>query len=198
VSEELQLAVAALERGEVVCLPTETFYGLAVRADSQTALLALAEIKARNADTPFGLLVPSVESLRSLARVWPKGVQELVQRFWPGPLTVVVPARNDLCQEIVGPRGGVAARMSSHPIAAALVASFGAPVTATSANPTGQEPASLVSTARGYFGDQVAVYLDGGTCRASSASTVAELDESGDIRVLREGAIPAAQVLGGP
>jgi L-threonylcarbamoyladenylate synthase len=186
----LKQAVAALRRGEVVCFPTETTYGLAADIGQRVALERLVALKGRGAATPFGLIVADADSAASLARVWPMRARELAERHWPGPLTLVVPARADLPAEIVGPGGGVGVRVSSHPLAAALVRELGGPITATSANPAGGRPALSVEEARAFFGDRVAVYLDGGPAAEATASTVVEIVAEGSIRVVRCGVIP--------
>jgi L-threonylcarbamoyladenylate synthase len=189
VSGAVRGALAALLRGEVVCLPTESSYGLAADARSAAALARVTALKGgRPADSPFPLVVADADAARDLAAVWPDAADRLARRHWPGPLTLVVPARPGLPSEVVGPDGGVGVRVSSHPLAAALARALGAPITATSANRSGQPPATTVAEARAAFGDEVAVYLDGGVC-AGIPSTVVAVDEAGRLRVLRAGAI---------
>jgi L-threonylcarbamoyladenylate synthase len=186
---EIEQAVAALRRGEVVCLPTESSYGLAADLRAPDGLARITALKGgRPADSPFALIAGAPEHARALARVWPDAAEGLAARHWPGPLTLVVPARPGLPSEVVGPDGGVGVRVSSHPLAAALARALGAPITATSANRSGQPPATTVAEARAAFGDEVAVYLDGGVC-AGTPSTVVAVDEAGRLRVLRAGAI---------
>jgi L-threonylcarbamoyladenylate synthase len=107
----------------------------------------------------------------------------------------VVPAREGLAPEIVS-AGGVGVRVSSHPVAGALARALGAPITATSANRSGQPPARTVADARSAFGDAVACYLDGGLC-AGTPSTVVAVDERGQLRLLRAGAIDLDGALDG-
>jgi len=183
-------AVAALRRGELVCFPTETTYGLAADIDQPAALERLVRLKGRDLDAPFGLIVADQEQAMALARAWPSQASSLAARHWPGPLTMVVPARGDLPPEIVGAKGGVGVRVSSHPLAAALAQGLGRPITATSANPSGAEPALSAAAARAYFGAGVAVYLDDGPSNAATASTLVEIGEDGQVRVLRRGEIP--------
>lgn len=188
-ADPVREALAALLRGEVVCLPTESSYGLAVDARAAEALERLARLKGgRPADSPFPLVVADVEAARELAAVWPDAAERLAVRHWPGPLTLVVPARADLAPELIGPGGGVGVRVSSHAVARALAASLGGAITATSANRSGQPPASTVEQARAVFGDEVACYVDGGVC-AGTPSTVVAVDERGSLRLLRPGPI---------
>lgn len=182
-------AAHALALGEVVCVPTESTYGLAADIRSAAGLARLDAIKqGRPHDAPYPLIAPDLEAARALARVWPPAADQLAARHWPGPLTLVVPARADLPAALVGPGGGVGVRLSSHPLAAALARRLGAPITATSANRSTWPPATRVSEARAVFGAEVACYLDGGTCDGTP-STVVAVDEDGAIRVLRRGAI---------
>jgi L-threonylcarbamoyladenylate synthase len=181
-------AVDILRAGGIVCMPTETTYGLAVDIRSRAALDALVARKGRDPRSPFGLVVADQAQAAALARVWPRTAEALARAFWPGPLTLVIPARPELPAELVGPDGGVGMRLSSHPVPTALAAALGGPITATSANPSGQPPALDVASARAYFGDSLC-YIDGGAAAAPSASTVVAVDEHGRVRVLRPGPI---------
>jgi L-threonylcarbamoyladenylate synthase len=185
-AEAIARAAQALRRGEVVCLPTETTYGLAVDIRVRGALDALLKLK-RDRNTPLALIAADLAQARGLARVWPARAEQLASDYWPGPLTLIVPARADLPAQVVGPSGGVGVRVSAHPWARALAAAVGAPVTATSANPSGESPAVSVDEARRYFGDEVEVYLDAGPASARSVSTLVDVAEDGTTRLLRPG-----------
>lgn len=188
-NESVRQAAEALGRGQVVCFPTETTYGLAVDIRDRAALARLAAIKGRDASSPFGLIAPTVEVAIALAREWPAKAEALARKHWPGPLTLIVPARDDLPAEIVGPSGGVGIRVSSHPWASAIATAHGVAITATSANPAGQPPALSVAAARAYFGSDVDLYVDGGPCESVSASTVARIEPDGSVTVLRQGVL---------
>lgn len=122
-----------------------------------------------------------------VAAEWPQTAARLAAAFWPGPLTLVVPARADLPAPLTAGTGTIGVRAPGHAVAMALVAAHGGPVTAPSANPPGAEPPTTLAAARAYFGDGVAVWIDGGTL-PGGASTVAAVD--GDrVRVLRAGPI---------
>ena len=179
-------AAAALRRGEVVCIPTESTYGLAVDLRVPGALDRLLALKG-DRSAPVAFIAADVAQARTLARAWPDRAAQLAADFWPAPLTLVVPARVDLPRAVVGPTGGVGVRVSPHAWPRALAAAIGAPITATSANPTGKRPAVSPDEARSYFGDGVDVYLDSGLCSAQRASTVIEVTEDGETRLLREG-----------
>ncbi|HTM21928.1 MAG TPA: L-threonylcarbamoyladenylate synthase [Kofleriaceae bacterium] len=184
----LAAAIAALAAGELVCFPTETTYGLAADIRRADALARLVALKGRDPNAPFATIAADAAQAAALARVFPPRAAALAARHWPGPLTLVVPARADLAPELVGPGRSVGVRVSSHPLARALAAGIGGPITATSANPSGGAPALDVAEARAYFGDRVAVYLDGGRL-TPGASTVVSIDELGGLRVLRPGPI---------
>lgn len=182
-------AAATLRAGGIVCFPTETMYGLAADIRRADALARLVDLKGRAETAPFGLIVSEVSQAIALCRVWPPAAADLAAAHWPGPLTIVAPARADLPACLVGPGGGVGMRLSSHPWAIALAAAVGGPITATSANPGGLPPALDVATARGYFAAAVAHYLDAGPSAQTTPSTVAAVGETGEIRILRPGAI---------
>lgn len=188
---ERQIAAAAraLAAGGLVCFPTETMYGIAADIRRADALDRLVELKGRDATAPFGLIVAHRDDAEALAAVWPDAAAELADEHWPGPLTLVVPARADLPPCVVGPGGGVGLRQSSHPWAAALASELGGPITATSANPSGQPAAMNIAQARAYFGDAIDVYLDAGPASQHIPSTVIDVSTTGELRVLRAGAV---------
>jgi len=119
-----------------------------------------------------------------------EGARRLAQRFWPGPLTLVLPARAGLPAPLTAGSGTIGVRAPGHPAAAAVVAGLGGPVTAPSANPPGATPPRRVEDARAYFGDRVAVYVDGGEL-PGGASTVAAVERD-RVRVIRPGPVSAA------
>ena len=181
-------AIEALRSGEVVVYPTETFYGMGADALSPAALDRLFALKGREPGKPVALIAADARSAFELAREVPEAARRLADAFWPGPLTLVLPARDDLPAPLIGPDGGVGVRVSSHPIARALAAGLRRPITATSANLAGGQPASTLGEARDAFGAKVKVYLEGGRLTAAAPSTVVACDRSG-WRVLRAGAI---------
>ena len=187
-SRVLDRAIEALRSGEVVVYPTETFYGMGVDALSLAALDRLFALKGREPGKPVALIAADARSVFELVREVPEAARRLADAFWPGPLTLVLPARDDLPGPLIGPDGGVGVRVSSHPIARALAAGLGRPITATSANLAGGQPATTLVEARDAFGAKVKVYLEGGKLAASAASTVIACDRNG-WRVLRAGLI---------
>ena len=184
----LARAVRALRDGAVIVYPTETFYGLGVDFSVPGALELLFAIKAREPDKPIALIAADAAMAFSVAHEVPPAARLLAERFWPGPLTLVLPAHPGLPAGLVGTEGGVGVRVSPHRVARALVSSLGHPITATSANLAGAPPSRTIIEARAAFGERVAVYLDGGTMDADAPSTVVGFDGS-KIRIIRAGAI---------
>jgi L-threonylcarbamoyladenylate synthase len=188
-------AVEALRSGEVVVYPTETFYGMGVDALSVPALDRLFALKGREPGKPVALITADARSAFELAREVPEAARRLADAFWPGPLTLVMPARDNLPGPLIGPDCRVGVRVSSHPIARALAAGLGRPITATSANLAGGQPATTLGEARDVFGAKVKVYLEGGKLTAAVPSTVVACDRNG-WRILRAGAISDRAVAG--
>ncbi len=181
-------AIEALRSGEVVVYPTETFYGMGADALSPAALDRLFALKGREPGKLVALIAADGRSAFELAREVSEAARRLADAFWPGPLTLVMPARDNLPGPLIGPDCRVGVRVSSHPIARALAAGLGRPITATSANLAGGQPATTLGEARDAFGAKVKVYLEGGKLAASMPSTVVACDRNG-WRVLRAGAI---------
>ncbi len=188
----VRTAVEALRRGDAVVYPTETFYGLGVDATCPPALERLRQLKLRAAGKPISVLVADRRMLGAVATAVPPEAERLMDRFWPGPLTLVLPARPDLSPLLTAGTGTIGVRCSSHPLAQALVSAFGGPVTTPSANPAAAEPPVTVAEARGYFADDVAVYVDGGELPGGLGSTVLALHPQP--RILRAGVLPEADI----
>jgi L-threonylcarbamoyladenylate synthase len=183
----LDAAVAALRAGGVVAFPTESSYGLGVDALSAEALARLFALKGREESKPPPVLVDGPAMLDALVAEVPVRARSLMSRFWPGPLTLVLPARRELPRRLVS-ADGVGVRRSPHPTADALVRAFGRPITASSANRAGGPPALTADAVRAIFGDQVLV-LDGGPAPGAPPSTVVGVCRSGALTVLRAGAL---------
>ncbi len=184
--------IAALRAGELVVYPTETFYGIGADAFSASALARLFRVKEREPGRPVGLIAADAAMAFSVAREVPIDARRLADAFWPGPLTIVVPAREDIAPELAGP-DGIGVRVSPNPVARALSAGLGRPITATSANLSGEAPASTLDEARAGLGEKVKVYLEGGKLTASAPSTVIAVGGSG-WRMIRVGAISEDQI----
>ena len=190
----LEDAVAALQAGELVVYPTETFYGIAADPFSPSALEKLFAIKGRDPQKPIALIAANALMAFEVAREVSTIARRLSIAFWPGPLTIVLPARDGFPVQLVGPDGGVGIRVSPHPIARELSTRLGRSITATSANRSGEAPATTLHTARESLGDKVKVFLEGGTLHASAPSTVVACDPTG-YRIIRAGAISERQLI---
>lgn len=181
--------VALLAEGRHAVLPTETVYGLAARADSAPALESLAERKGRPASMPCTWHIGSLSALERFERVSPM-VRRLADRYWPGPLTLVlpgIPAGLDLVAE----NGWTGVRLPAHQATQALLEACDFPVVMTSANAHGQAPALNAESARELLNDPELRIVDGGPCRMAESSTVARVGP-GDFSILREGPIDLA------
>jgi L-threonylcarbamoyladenylate synthase len=183
----LAAAVAALRADELVIYPTETFYGIAADPASSRAMARIFALKARAPDQPIALIAADPASAFALTDEVPPLARRLATVFWPGPLTLVLPARRGLHEAVLGP-DGVGVRVSSHPIARALAAAFGRPITATSANLSGQPPITRPSELRAVFGEILKVILEDGVLAGGAPSTVVAVNSTG-YRTIRRGAV---------
>jgi L-threonylcarbamoyladenylate synthase len=180
-------AVAAVLKGALVVLPTDTVYGIGADAFRPSAVASLLAAKGRARDMPPPVLVGSVRAATALVEdLGPYG-QELIDEFWPGGLTVVCRASRSLKWDLGETKGTVAVRMPQHPVALEVLAETG-PMAVSSANLTAKPAATTAPDAREQFGDAVEVYLDAGKCETDTPSTIVDL--TGDMpRLLRGGAI---------
>lgn len=188
-------AARALRRGELVILPTETVYGLAADAANPRAVAAVYEAKGRPAFNPLIAHVADVGTARLNGR-FDERAERLAAAFWPGPLTLVLPVADEaaVCDLARAGLDTVALRAPAHPLARALLAAFGGPVVAPSANRSGRPSPTTFADALEETGSAAAAALDGGACRVGLESTVvALLDEA---RLLRPGAVTRAEIEG--
>ncbi|HVZ73258.1 MAG TPA: L-threonylcarbamoyladenylate synthase [Polyangia bacterium] len=192
IDDAIAAAVAALRRGEIVAYPTETFYGLGVDALDLAALDRLRALKGRGEKATSALVV-GAEMLERLCEPPSPLARAIMARHWPGALTLALPARAGIPEALVLD-GCVAVRESPHPIARALVAAFGGPVTTTSANLAGEPPATTPEAVEATLGGRVHV-LRGGATPGGAPSTLACV-RGNRIEVLRPGAVEIAADLG--
>jgi L-threonylcarbamoyladenylate synthase len=192
-SDALSGALAALRRGDIIVFPTETLYGLGADALAGAAVEKVFQLKGRDSNNPLPVLIADITMLERLVVTVPRLAKDLMDYFWPGPLTLVLPARNDIPKPLVNATGGIGVRISSQPVATRLVRLLGHPITATSANPSGQEPARTLDEARNYFTRSVEVFVDGGALSSKRGSTVVEATETA-VRIIRQGEIAAVEL----
>lgn len=192
----MRLARTAIGRGDLVVLPTDTVYGVAADAFNPAAVQKLLDAKGRTRQSPPPVLIPGIPTLDALAENVPDEVRHLVQAYWPGGLTVILPAQSSLVWDLGETRGTVALRMPANRIALELLSETG-PLAVSSANRTNQPAATTAAEAEAMLGDAVSVYLDGGP-GGTIASTIVDATAlglpDGKLRVVREGAIPTADL----
>lgn len=184
-------ACHALTMGRVIAHPTETLFGLAADPFNPVAVQHLLRLKGREVGKGFILLVPDQEGVLSLIQPPSPLAQRLMSVFWPGPLTLVLPARSGLPAVVTGDSGFVAVRHSSSPLVEQLMQCWQKPLISTSANPAGHAPACSAEEVRRYWGEAVAVVLEGSTAKEALPSTVLQVEPEGT-RMLREGVISMA------
>lgn len=200
----MRLARGAIGRGELVVIPTDTVYGVAADAFSPGAVQRLLDAKGRGRQSPPPVLVPGIPTLAALAETVPAEVDELVRVFWPGGLTIVLPAALSLIWDLGETKGTVALRMPQDRIALELLSETG-PLAVSSANLTGLPAARTAAEAKAMLGETVSVYLDEGETGASydhidgvDSSTIVDATAlasgAGKLRILRHGVISAEQL----
>lgn len=186
---DLPGAVKVLSEGELVIYPTETLYGLGADIHNPQSVERIFQVKGRNPSKPVSILVASTEQVKSLVQEISPLAQSLMDRFFPGPLTLVLPASESVDPGLHGETGWIGIRQSSHPMAQELVSTFGNPITTTSANPS--EAGSGISEKQiiKYFeSEQGLSFLPGGDLPPSQGSTVVKV-EGDDLKLLRPGEI---------
>ncbi|MFJ9775757.1 L-threonylcarbamoyladenylate synthase [Kitasatospora sp. NPDC101157] len=191
-AEGLREAAAAVRRGELVVLPTDTVYGVGADAFRPEAVARVLAAKGRGRNMPSPVLVGSPDALDDLVEDLPGLARELMAAFWPGGLTVVARHRPSLRWDLGETGGTVAVRMPDHPVALDLLKATG-PLAVSSANLTGKPSPQDCDAAQDMLGETVAVYLDGGRTEAAVPSSI--VDVTGEAPVLvRAGAISAARL----
>jgi tRNA threonylcarbamoyl adenosine modification protein (Sua5/YciO/YrdC/YwlC family) len=203
----MRLARAAIGRGELVVIPTDTVYGVAADAFAPAAVARLLEAKGRERTSPPPVLIPGVPTLDALARDVPEPVRRLVAEFWPGGLTVILHAQPSLKWDLGDTRGTVALRMPANQIALELLSETG-PLAVSSANRSGEPSATTAAEAEAMLGDAVTVYLDGGAAGEAyeaigerpgdTSSTIVDATgleaDGGVLRIVRAGVISREQL----
>ena len=185
-----------LDNGMVVALPTDTFYGLAVDPVNLHAVEQIYELKTRAKHKPLSLLIAGVAQGYELARDLDTAFDRLAEKFWPGPLTLIVKAGSRLPLRVTAHTGNVALRVPEAPIARAVVEHLGLPITATSANLAGHAECTHARCVRDQLGDMIPLIVDGGPTARSVPTTIVDLSGGGNSwMILREGAIPTHEIV---
>jgi L-threonylcarbamoyladenylate synthase len=194
-SSLIRYAADQIRAGEVLGMPTDTFYGLAADPFNLRAVDRVYEIKTRNRHKPLSLLIESVDQAEELAKPLPEEFYRLARKYWPGPLTMIVRAGSRLPLKVTANTGNVALRVPNSKISLAVVQAASIPITATSANLSGEAECTTAEAVRGQLGDRIAIIVDGGTSPREIASTIIDLtDEEARWKVMREGAIAAREI----
>ena len=184
----MRAAGRVVAEGGLVAFPTESFYGLGADALDAAAVARVFAVKGRPESKPLLVLVDSVEMVARLTTRVGDGARALMQRHWPGPLTLVLEATASVPVGLTAGTGTVGVRMPGHAVARALVRAAARPITAPSANPSAAPPALTASEVRGYFDGLVELILDGGRTAGGTGSTVADCT-AWPPRILRQGPV---------
>lgn len=194
--DRIDYIVSCLRQGDIVALPTDTFYGLAVDPVNLHAVESIYRLKSRQKQKPLSLLISSLAQAYELARDTDSMLDKLADRFWPGPLTIIVRAGTKLPLRSTANTGNVAMRVPDAAIARAVVERFGLPITATAANLQGASECTHAACVRDQIGDRIPLIVDGGPTGRSLPTTIVDLSlGNGRWEVLREGAIPTHEVV---
>ncbi len=185
--------VEVLRRDGIVVYPTETFYGLGVNGLSEEAIRKVCRVKKRDPLKPLSVVISDLPMLYRIADEVPPFSRKLIQKFWPGPLTVILKASSVVPEGLQGKTGTIGVRLTGHKWVRSLVRRADFPITATSANISGKKEVSNPKEACELFGSLVDLIVDGGETAGSLPSTVVDL--TGDLpRLVREGVIPSNQL----
>jgi L-threonylcarbamoyladenylate synthase len=194
-ADRVEYVVSCLRSGKVVGMPTDTFYGLAVDPVNLRAVDRIYEIKSRLRHKPLSLLIANVTQAYELARDIGTNFDRLAERFWPGPLTVIVRASSRLPLRSTANTGNVALRVPDAAIPRAVVEAFGLPITATSANLQGAPECTYAACVRDQIGDRIPLIVDGGPTGRSVPTTIVDLSNGENSwKILREGAIATHEI----
>jgi L-threonylcarbamoyladenylate synthase len=191
--EGIAEASGVLSKGGVIIFPTLTLYGLGVDAFNARAVNTLFEIKGRPTDKPILILICDISQLNSLAREVPAAAKLLMNRFWPGRLTLVFHAKKGLPKSLIAQKGKIGIRLTGNRVAASLVTGLGRPVTGTSANLSGQPGAFRISDLDPSLKTRVDMILDAGTLKGGVGSTIIDITFDSP-KILREGEISASEI----
>jgi L-threonylcarbamoyladenylate synthase len=194
-SSLIKYAADQIRAGEVLGMPTDTFYGLAADPFNLRAVDRVYDIKTRSRHKPLSLLIESVDQAEELAKELPDEFYALTRKYWPGPLTIIVKAGSRLPLKVTANTGNVALRVPNAKIPREVVAAAAIPITATSANLSGASECTTAEQVRDQLQGRINIIVDGGTSPRDIPSTIIDLsDAAARWRIIREGAIPADDI----
>jgi L-threonylcarbamoyladenylate synthase len=192
-TEQIRQAAGMIRRGGVVAFPTETVYGLGADALNPLAVARIFEIKNRPFFDPLIVHIADLNEMSRLVITIPTDAEKLIQRCWPGPLTIVLSKKEEVPDLVTAGLPTVAIRMPSHPMALRLIKEAGCPIAAPSANPFGYVSPTTAEHVRDQLGDRVDLILDGGPCEVGLESTIVSFSEERP-RLLRPGGLPLEEI----
>jgi L-threonylcarbamoyladenylate synthase len=193
----VKYAADQIRAGEVLGMPTDTFYGLAADPFNLRAVDKVYDIKTRSRHKPLSLLIESVDQAEELAKSLTEEFYALARKFWPGPLTIIVKAGSRLPLKVTANTGHVALRVPNAKIPRAVVAAAAIPITATSANLSGASECTTAEQVHDQLHGRISIIVDGGTSPREVSSTIVDLtDDDSRWRILREGAIASEEISG--
>lgn len=190
VEEVITRALQVLKKGGIVAYPTESFYALGVTVNIEPAVKRLYLLKKRPSDKPVPVIVGNNDVLMSIVKSVPLQAEKLMDKFWPGPLTIIFDSQNNLPVMLTGGREKIAVRIPGNSFALAMARASDFPITATSANLSGRPPAQEPEEVADYFGDDIDLIVDCGKAPGGNPSTIIDVTAT-PARVLREGSVSA-------
>lgn len=189
----LEDAITTIQNGGVVAFPTDTVYGVGASLDHRDAMARIYRIKGRAQEKPIPILVSRPDVIETLTDEPDHELIELALRFWPGPLTVILKAKDSLPPEVQAPDGTFGVRVPDHSVPLAIAQHNGGAIATTSANLSGMPPATTAKAIEEMMGDALDIILDGGIAPGDTASTV--IRRKGDtISVIREGSVSSIEL----
>ena len=193
ITENITEAAELIRQGALVAVPTETVYGLAGSGFNESAVERIYEVKGRPEVKPLSLMVPGPEAFEKCCTEVPEAARVLAERFWPGPLTIVLPAREEIPGVVLAGGHTVGLRCPDHPLTLRLLRECALPLAAPSANPSGEPSPKTAQQVLGYFDGKIEAVIDGGECGIGRESTIIDLTRT-PYRILRQGVLPERDI----
>ena len=190
----IEWTAEAITVGNVVALPTDTVYGIAASLSHPDALDRIFAAKGRDAKKVLPILVSSPAALRHIVPPLESDLILLLETYWPGPLTITLPALPGMPHQVVAKDGTIGVRVPNHPLAIEVIEKAGGAVACTSANSSGEPPARSADDVERALGDRLDIILDGGVTPGGTPSTVLRVTRTGSLQLLRDGAIPIEHI----
>ena len=191
--EDMKAAAEIIQNGGLVAVPTETVYGLAGNGLNEKAVEQIYEVKGRPAVKPLSLMVPGIEAMDSYCLDVPEQARTLAEKFWPGPLTIVLKAKSEIPSIVLAGGSTVGLRCPDHPLTLALLRECSLPLAAPSANPSGEASPKNAEKVMEYFDGKIDAVIDGGACGIGLESTIIDMSST-PYRILRKAALDESEI----